>query len=64
MRAAVHRADGVLSVEDVETPSPGPGEVRVRVRVSGVNPTDRKARASGAELQVPNQDGAGVIDIP
>ena len=51
-------------------PSPGPGEVRVRVHVSGVNPTDWKARrGSGSgrarlpfpEL-VPNQDGAGVID--
>ncbi len=62
MRAAVYRSDGVISVEDVDTPEPGPGEVRVRVRVSGVNPTDWKARAAGAELQVPNQDGAGVIE--
>jgi NADPH2:quinone reductase len=62
MRAAVYRADGALGVEDVETPAPGPGEVRVRVTVSGVNPTDWKARASGAEFQVPNQDGAGVIE--
>jgi NADPH2:quinone reductase len=62
MRAAVHRADGVLSVEDVDVPSPGPGELRVRVTVSGVNPTDWKARAAGAEFQVPNQDGAGVIE--
>jgi NADPH2:quinone reductase len=52
----------VLSVEEVETPVPGPGEVRVRVTVSGVNPTDWKARASGVEFQVPNQDGAGVIE--
>jgi NADPH2:quinone reductase len=62
MRAAVYRADGVISVEDVEDPVPGPGEVRVRVRVSGVNPTDWKARAAGTEFQVPNQDGAGVIE--
>ena len=62
MRAAVYRADGALGVEDVEAPSPGPGEVRVRVAVSGVNPTDWKARAAGAEFQVPNQDGAGVIE--
>jgi NADPH:quinone reductase len=27
-----------------------------------VNPTDWKARSAGAELQVPNQDGAGVIE--
>ena len=62
MRAAVYRADGVLSVEDVEAPEPGPGEVRVRITVSGVNPTDWKARAAGVEFQVPNQDGAGVIE--
>lgn len=53
-------------------PQPGPGEVRVRVRVSGVNPTDWKSRSSASARpgeqaeaqteQVPNQDGAGVID--
>jgi NADPH2:quinone reductase len=50
-------------------PVPGPGEVRVCVQVSGVNPTDWKARRGGgvgAELPfpevVPNQDGAGTID--
>jgi NADPH2:quinone reductase len=62
MRAAVYRADGALSVEEVETPLPGPGEVRVGVTVSGVNPTDWKARSTGVEFQVPNQDGAGVIE--
>ena len=62
MRAAVYRADGVLAVEDFDAPSPGAGEVRVRVTVSGVNPTDWKARASGVEFQVPDQDGAGVIE--
>jgi NADPH2:quinone reductase len=62
MRAAVYRADGALSLEEVETPAPGPGEVRVRVAVSGVNPTDWKARSTGVEFQVPNQDGAGVIE--
>jgi NADPH2:quinone reductase len=44
---------------------PGPGQVRVRVLVSGVNPTDWKARSGEGALereQVPNQDGAGVID--
>src|SRR5262245_15876419 len=44
---------------------PGPGEVRVRVHVSGVNPTDWKARTrdpSGSPEVVPNQDGSGVID--
>jgi NADPH2:quinone reductase len=62
MRAAVYRSDGVIGVEDVEDPVPGPGEVRVRVHVSGVNPTDWKARSAGAEFQIPNQDGAGVIE--
>ena len=50
-------------------PEPGAGEVRVRVVVSGVNPTDWKARAGGTygdglpfpEI-TPNQDGAGVVD--
>ncbi len=47
-------------------PQPGPGEVRVRVAVSGVNPTDWKARRSTTQDQgepvIPNQDGAGRID--
>ncbi|MFX5812929.1 alcohol dehydrogenase catalytic domain-containing protein, partial [Acinetobacter baumannii] len=41
--------------------------MRVRIAVSGVNPTDWKARASvGRELVAdevtPNQDGAGTVD--
>jgi NADPH:quinone reductase len=55
-----------LQVREVDTPTPGPGEVRVRVAISGVNPTDWKARKRGqstpGRLAVPNQDGAGVID--
>lgn len=70
MLAAVYRRRGsaadVLTVEEIETPEPGPGEVRVRVAVSGVNPTDWKSRSAGGEItagfQVPNQDGAGVVD--
>ena len=71
MKAAIYRNHGpardVLHVEDVPSPKPGPGEVRVRIRVSGVNPTDWKARRGrGTPLdvgfQVPNQDGAGDID--
>jgi NADPH:quinone reductase len=72
MRAAVYRSTGpatqVLGVEEIPTPEPRPGQVRVRLAVSGVNPTDWKSRsgatpmASGADFQVPNQDGAGVID--
>lgn len=57
----------VLEVKELDAPEPGPGQVRVRVAISGVNPTDWKAR-SGATgdvqgaFQIPNQDGAGTID--
>ncbi|UWX97404.1 NADPH:quinone reductase [Arthrobacter zhaoxinii] len=68
MKAIVYSATGpssVLSLVDRDAAAPGPGEVRVRVTVSGVNPTDWKARA-GSSLAfpevVPNQDGAGVVD--
>jgi NADPH:quinone reductase len=72
MRAIVYSEAGgpdVLRLVDRPEPSPGPGEVRVRMHVSGVNPTDWKARSRGpswspaeAAVVVPNQDGAGVID--
>lgn len=73
MRAVVYREPGsseVLRLEERAPREPGPGEVRVRVQVSGVNPTDWKSRqgaglsaAAAADAgQVPNQDGAGVID--
>jgi NADPH:quinone reductase len=71
MRAAVYDTTGprrgVLRVVDLPDPEPGPGEVRVRVHVSGVNPTDWKAREAAVTdrrwpEQVPNQDGAGGID--
>ncbi len=71
MLAAVYRKTGdardVLRIEELDRPDPGPGEVRVRVHVSGVNPTDVKARSGAVprpidELQVPHQDGAGVIE--
>jgi NADPH2:quinone reductase len=57
----------VLRVEDVDRPEPGPGEVLVRVRASGVNPTDVKTRAGATArpiegFQIPDQDGAGVIE--
>ncbi|MFC1413025.1 NADPH:quinone reductase [Streptacidiphilus sp. N1-12] len=57
-------ASDVLTLTERPVPEPGPGEVRVAVRVSGVNPTDWKARAgtSPAREQVPNQDGSGVVD--
>jgi len=48
---------------------PGHREVRVKIHISGVKPTDWKARRGGrpgAKLPfpelVPNQDGAGTID--
>lgn len=67
MRAVVYTRTGdpdVLQVVERSTPEPGPGEVRVAVRISGVNPTDWKARRGQMRFaeQVPNQDGAGVID--
>ena len=72
MRAVVYSETGgpeVLRLVERPVPEPGPGEVRVAVRVSGVNPTDWKARrgsSSGAQLAfpevVPNQDGSGTID--
>jgi len=70
MRAAWYEKNGpaadVLTVGEMPVPEPGPGEVRVRVVVSGLNPTDVKARAGsrpmGFPRVVPHQDGAGVID--
>ena len=72
MKAIQYTSTGPADVlELVERPIPpvGPDEVRVRIVVSGVNPTDTKSRdgfgAPPAPLrrpQVPNQDGAGVID--
>lgn len=71
MEAIVYRRPGdssVLEPVQREIREPGPGELRVRVVVSGVNPTDWKARrgagtsATAAAESVPNQDGAGVVD--
>jgi NADPH:quinone reductase len=56
---------GTIRVERVARPEPGPGEVLVAVAVSGVNPTDWKARVTAASdapaWVIPNQDGAGVV---
>jgi len=68
MKAIVYRPGSPdLRLVERPEPQPGPGEVLVRVAVSGVNPTDWKARRSpyagtpqGVDL-VPNQDGAGTI---
>jgi NADPH:quinone reductase len=72
MKAIVYERTGdpsVLRLVDRPVPEPGPGEVLVRVAVSGVNPTDWKARqGDGTDgtppdgWQVPNQDGAGVVE--
>ena len=56
----------VLTLVERPLPEPGPGEVRVRIEVSGVNPTDWKAREGGRPFSwdevTPNQDGAGTGD--
>ena len=71
MRAALYDRYGaareVLRVEEIDQPEPGPGEVRVKVDVSGVNPTDWKARSGATPrpidgFQIPHHDGAGQID--
>ena len=72
MRAAYYEKLGfaadVLTVGEVDTPELGPGDVRLRVQVSGVNPSDTKARLFGRgggmayPLIIPHSDGAGVID--
>jgi NADPH2:quinone reductase len=73
MRAVVYERRGpardVLQLVDRPVPEPAPGEVRVRIAVSGLNPTDIKARstwggqtAMPAPLIIPHRDGAGVID--
>lgn len=72
MKAVTYSQTGepdVLRLTQRSMPEPGPGEVRVRVKVSGVNPTDWKARRGRSPGQplaypeiVPNQDGSGVID--
>ncbi|GGM11863.1 MULTISPECIES: NADPH:quinone reductase [Micromonospora] len=68
MKAIVYESAGdasVLQLVDRPVPEPGPGEVLVRVAVSGVNPTDWKARQQGwlsAGWQIPGQDGAGVVE--
>jgi NADPH2:quinone reductase len=71
MRAITYTRTGdpdVLTLVDKPLAEPGPGEVRVRIHRSGVNPTDwktRRGQKSGEPVdpaQVPDQDGAGVVD--
>jgi NADPH2:quinone reductase len=71
MRSVIYKQTGdadVLHLVERPVPEPGPGEVRVHIVVSGVNPTDWKARrgdVAGTPVdppRVPDQDGAGVVD--
>ena len=72
MRAIAYSETGpssVLRLVERDLPEPGTGEVRVRIVVSGVNPTDWKARAGARAGRptpfpevVPNQDGSGIVD--
>lgn len=70
MKAVSYTSTGdsdVLVIGERPEPHAGAGEVRVRIHVSGVNPTDWKSRQGSGPAtlprpQVPNQDGAGVVD--
>jgi NADPH2:quinone reductase len=71
MRAISYDRQGpaadVLTLGDLPCPAPQEGEVLVRIHVSGINPTDVKARtgfssAMPYERIIPHQDGAGVIE--
>lgn len=69
MRAAYYEKIGaakdVLIIGELPNPNVSTGEVRVRLHVSGVNPSDVKARAGRPMIApkiVPHSDGAGVID--
>lgn len=65
---SIHGAADVLRVEERPLPMVGSGDIRVRIMVSGVNPTDWKARLGTGGYrdvghdQVPHQDGAGYVD--
>jgi NADPH:quinone reductase len=68
MKAAYYRKNGpaseVLIVGDMPVAQPAAGEALVRVHVSGVNPSDVKARAARpltSDHVIPHSDGAGVI---
>ena len=71
MRAAYYERQGpaeeVLIIGELPMPEPGPDEVRVKIHVSGINPSDIKARTAFSAAMmfsriIPHQDGAGVID--
>jgi NADPH:quinone reductase-like Zn-dependent oxidoreductase len=53
MRAVTYTRPGdpsVLELVERPTPEPGAGEIRIRLLVSGVNPTDWKARSGATGL--------------
>lgn len=62
-------AENVLALHVLPTPDPGPGDVLIEVQLSGVNPSDVKARAGNRPgmtrppypLIIPHSDGAGTI---
>ncbi len=62
-------ASDVLHVQDLPSIPPGPGEVVVDLLLSGVNPSDVKARAGSRPgvtrpafpMVIPHSDGSGVI---
>ena len=62
-------AQDVFHQQDLATPDPGPGEVLVELHMSGVNPSDVKARAGARPgvteppypFIIPHSDGAGTI---
>lgn len=60
----------VFALREVPDPRPGPGEVRIAMELSGVNPSDWRARTEqsvsapehGAPWRIPHSDGVGIID--
>lgn len=70
MKVITYRDSGgpdVLQLVDRALPTPGSGDVRVRVAVSGVNPTDWRARSGLVQPKhfpevTPHLDGADTID--
>lgn len=63
-------ARDVLGMVEIDTPAPKAGEVKVRLALSGVNPSDVKARAGSRPgvtkppfpFVIPHSDGAGEIE--
>ena len=58
----------VLKLGEMDRPEPGNRDVRVKMAVSGVNPSDWKARERGRAgalpfpIIIPQSDGAGIVD--